>query len=102
MSMHTSFICMSLCPRRRSAESRGERLFQPALLLPPGLNRSSDGTLGKPHLAAWPDWSNAVHAGGDDVGDLGVSSGGLLIDKQDDWLPVLRYLDGAQRDSIGK
>src|SRR6266498_893313 len=45
--------------------------------------------------------AGAPQVGGDDVGDFGVAAGGLVLDKNDDWLSCRRHLDCTQSDSLG-
>ena len=66
------------------------------------VNRFCDGNFGKPHLVARPQLSDAMHVGSDDVGDLGIAAGGLLIDEQNNRLPILRHLNGAERNAVGQ
>ncbi len=65
------------------------------------VNRFWNGHLLKPHLVARAQLANMVHVGCDHVRDFGIATGRLLIDKQNNRLPVLRHLDGAERDAVG-
>jgi len=72
------------------------------LLGPQSLNRIADGYLRKAYRIARPQLADAIPVGGNHVSNLGIASGRLLIDEQDNGLPVLRHLNGAQRDAVSQ
>src|SRR5208282_3621804 len=81
---------------------RNKNFSQPALLLAYRLDRFCNGNFRKSHLVARPQLADAMDIGRDHIRDLGISTGGLLIDKENDRLAILRHLNSPERDAIRK
>src|SRR5579885_2057689 len=76
--------------------------MEPLLLLAQQGERLFEGDAFEADLVARAKLADRVHVGGNDVGDLGVAAGGLVLDEEEDGAAVRRHLHGAEGDAFGE